>query len=58
MDALANHEAAIRQLAQVVVNLHANVSALRELVEAVAEGASGPRVARAAQRLRRVKLEE
>jgi hypothetical protein len=56
--ALANHESAIRQLAQVVVNLHANVSALRDAVDALAEGASGARGARARERLRRVQLEE
>lgn len=58
--ALASHESSIAQLAEVVVNLHANVRALRDLVEALAEGASatGPRVAGAKRRLRRVKLDE
>jgi hypothetical protein len=58
MDALANHESAIRQLAQVVVNLHANVGALREMADALAERESGAQVARARKRLLSVTLEE
>jgi hypothetical protein len=56
--ALASHESAIRQLAEVVVNLHANVRALRDLVDALAEGKTEARIARARLRLGRVKLEE
>jgi phage shock protein A len=54
--ALASHESSIAQLAEVVVNLHANVRALRDLVEALAE--PRPRVAGAKRRLRRIKLDE
>jgi hypothetical protein len=60
--ALASHESSIAQLAEVVVNLHANVRALRDLVEALAEEATAagprPRVAGAKRRLRRIKLDE
>jgi hypothetical protein len=56
--ALASHESSIAQLAEVVVNLHANVRALRDLVEALAEKAAGPQIAGAKRRLRRIKLEE
>jgi hypothetical protein len=56
--ALAGHDAAIQQLAEVVVNLHANIRAIREVVEALAEATSEPRVAEARARLRRVKLDE
>jgi hypothetical protein len=56
--ALASHESSIRQLAEVVVNLHANIRAIREVVDALAEGTSDPRVVNARQRLRRVKLDE
>jgi hypothetical protein len=55
---LARHEGTIRQLAEVVVNLHANVQALREVVDALTARASDPRISRAKARLRRVKLEE
>jgi hypothetical protein len=55
---LARHEATIRQLAEVVVNLHANVQALREVIEALTEGTSDRRVSRAKARLGRVKLNE
>jgi hypothetical protein len=58
VEALASHEAAIRQLAEVVVNLHENVRALREVAEALAEGATDERVVGASRRLRRVKLRE
>jgi hypothetical protein len=56
--ALASHDSAIRQLAEVVVNLHANIRAIREVVEALADGAGDPRVTGARARLRRVKLDE
>jgi hypothetical protein len=56
--ALASHDAAIRQLAEVVVNLHANIRAIREVVEALADGAGDARVAGPRARLRRVKLVE
>ena len=57
-EALAGHEAAIRQLAEVVVNLHANIRALREVADALADGVKDRRVAGALQRLRRLKLDE
>jgi hypothetical protein len=57
-EALAGHEAAIRQLAEVVVNLHANIGAIRDVVDALAEGAKDPRVVAAKGRLKRVKLQD
>jgi hypothetical protein len=57
-EALASHEAAIRQLAEVVVNLHENVRALRDLADALADGATDERVVGARRRLRRVKLDQ
>ncbi len=56
--ALSRHESAIRQLAEVVVNLHANVAALRDVVDALAAESETPRIARARARLRAVKLRE
>jgi hypothetical protein len=56
--ALASHESSIRQLAEVVVNLHANIRALREVVSALADQTKDPRVTAAKLRLRRVKLDE
>jgi hypothetical protein len=55
---LASHEAAIRQLAEVVVNLHQNVRALRDVVELLAERSADPRVTTAGRRLRSVSLDE
>jgi hypothetical protein len=56
--ALASHESSIGQLAEVVVNLHANIRALREVVSALADTTKDPQVTRAKLRLRRVKLDE
>ena len=36
--ALASHESSIRQLAEVVVNLHENIRAIREVLDALTEG--------------------
>ena len=55
-ETLSSHEAAIRQLAEVVVNLHENVRALRDVAEALGDGPEGRRVVGAIRRLRRVKL--
>ena len=54
---LGNHDAAIRQLAEVVVNLHQNIRALRDLIEPLSEASDDERVVRALGRLRRVRLE-
>jgi hypothetical protein len=56
--ALENHDGSIRQLAEVVVNLHRNVRSLRDLLEPLAEASSDERVVRALGRLRRVRLEQ
>ncbi|HEY8087367.1 MAG TPA: hypothetical protein VIF09_05970 [Polyangiaceae bacterium] len=58
MEAIANHQAAITQLAEVVVNLHANVRALRDVVEPMSERTVDPRVLEAGRRLRAVTLDE
>jgi hypothetical protein len=58
MAILATHEAAIRQLAEVVVNLHANVRAHRDAIDALIDGSTDSRVAGAKRRLRRVTLKE
>jgi hypothetical protein len=55
---LARHEGTIRQLAEVVVNLHANVSALRDVLDALTARTTDPKVTRAKARLERVKLRE
>lgn len=55
---LGNHDAAIRQLAEVVVNLHQNIRALRDVVEPLADRSNDERVIQARNRLRRVKLDE
>jgi hypothetical protein len=56
--ALAGHDGAIRQLAEVTVNLHANIRAIRGLVEALAAKSTEPHIASARATLRRVKLDE
>jgi hypothetical protein len=55
---LARHESAIRQLAEVVVNLHDNVRALREVADALGSGATDKRVGAAIKHLRALKLAE
>jgi hypothetical protein len=55
---LAGHDAAIRQLAEVVVNLHENVRALREVADALAIGGTDKRVLGAIKRLRALRLDE
>ncbi len=57
-ETLGRHDEGIRQLAEVVVNLHANIRALRDVVEALAAGASDRRALAAVLRLRRVKLDD
>jgi hypothetical protein len=56
--ALAGHESSIRKLAEVVVNLHDNVRALRALVEVLADGAGEKAVRDARRQLDRVALDE
>jgi hypothetical protein len=56
--ALAGHESSIRKLAEVVVNLHDNVRALRALVEALSDGAGDKAIKDARRRLARVALDE
>ena len=55
---IATHEATIRKLAEVVVNLHANVRALRDVVEPLASTTIDERVTRPLRVLRRVTLDE
>ena len=55
---IATHEATIRKLAEVVVNLHANVRALRDVVEPLAQTTIDERVARPLRVLRTVTLDE
>jgi hypothetical protein len=55
---IATHEATIRKLAEVVVNLHANVRALRDVVEPLAQTTIDERVTRPLRVLRTVTLDE
>jgi hypothetical protein len=55
---IATHEATIRKLAEVVVNLHANVRALRDVVEPLASTTIDERVAKPLRTLRRTTLDE
>jgi hypothetical protein len=55
---IATHEQTIRKLAEVVVNLHANVRALRDVVEPLASTTIDERVVKSLRALRRTTLDE
>ncbi len=55
---IATHESTIRKLAEVVVNLHANLRALRDVVEPLAATATDERVTRPLRALLEVTLDE
>ncbi len=55
---IATHEATIRKLAEVVVNLHANVRAIRDVLEPLASTTIDERVVKPLRVLRRTTLDE